>query len=76
MLYLSWNDVGGPMIEGVQGRYYIPVLIMCGLLVRDIKPGTSRLGRSLATTGALSTLGFIGLSALTTCFTIIERYYY
>jgi hypothetical protein len=26
ILYLGWTQVGGPVIEGVQGRYFLPIL--------------------------------------------------
>lgn len=31
-LYISWSPVGGPLVLGVQGRYFIPVLILVLLL--------------------------------------------
>lgn len=38
-LYLHWTPVGGPLIEGLHGRYYLPVLLivlgMLGALSRN-----------------------------------------
>lgn len=31
-MYLSWTGVGAVNIEGVQGRYFIPLLVLCAFL--------------------------------------------
>ncbi|MFD2676332.1 DUF2142 domain-containing protein [Camelimonas lactis] len=31
--YLSWTPVGASRVEGVQGRYFIPVLLLCAICV-------------------------------------------
>lgn len=30
-LYITWNPVGAPIVEGVAGRYFLPVLLFLGL---------------------------------------------
>ena len=36
-MYLSWTGVGALTIEGVQGRYFIPLLMLCVLLFTSEK---------------------------------------
>ncbi|BAI76868.1 hypothetical protein AZL_f01080 (plasmid) [Azospirillum sp. B510] len=31
--YLTWTDVAGPVVLGVQGRYFLPLALMCGLVL-------------------------------------------
>lgn len=38
MMLLSYTDVGSATIEGVQGRYYLPVLPLVMLLITNRKP--------------------------------------
>jgi uncharacterized membrane protein len=33
LMYLSWNPVGAPVIEGIQGRYFIPLAPLLFLLI-------------------------------------------
>ena len=37
MLYLSWTAVGAPTIDGLQGRYFIPVVLLGLLTVYGIR---------------------------------------
>ncbi|BBC81624.1 DUF2142 domain-containing protein [Acetobacter orientalis] len=36
-LYLTWTPVGRPVIEGVQGRYFLPVVMLVALAPSLIK---------------------------------------
>ena len=32
-LYMSWTEVGAPIISGIQGRYFLPLLILLPILI-------------------------------------------
>ena len=36
-LYLAWSPVGGSIIEGVQGRYFIPMMLLLTLIVPNLQ---------------------------------------
>ncbi len=61
--YLHWSPVGSPVIEGVQGRYFIPLLIVAAAVVLQTVPlrlhiPTERIRRGVTTSiVALTTLG-------------------
>jgi len=37
--YLTWTDVGGPVVLGVQGRYFIPLALACALIALPVRTG-------------------------------------
>lgn len=66
-LYLSWTRVGGTMIQGIQGRYFIPLLPFVVLaLPRLVRVGEDRrrIVRSAAVIEIVSILPAIGLAAV------------
>ena len=69
-LYLSWTPVGKPTIDGLQGRYFLPVLPLLGWL-RPPKWCPQVLSR-LSWAAALL---FPLVSAPVTVMTIADRYY-
>ncbi|MFO0958294.1 MAG: DUF2142 domain-containing protein [Isosphaeraceae bacterium] len=72
-LYSWWTAVGAPIIDGIQGRYFLPVLPILPLVL----PGRSRWLRVEATPGALLGLAMgtgAGL-AIVTLASIANRYY-
>lgn len=38
LLYLTWTPVGAGLIQGVQGRYFIPLLLFLPFLSRNVHP--------------------------------------
>jgi uncharacterized membrane protein len=71
LLYMTWSPIRGEAIEGIQGRYFIPVAPLFFLLLYNRRmswPGFARCVRPIAyTTGAAS--------LLITLFAVINRYY-
>lgn len=65
--YLSWTPVGNAMLEGVQGRYFIPLLPVLGLAVpRLVLPGGSVLRHVLRVPAvAAAGAGMVAVPVLT-----------
>ncbi|MBW2243722.1 MAG: DUF2142 domain-containing protein [Deltaproteobacteria bacterium] len=72
LAYVGWNRVGSPLVQAVQGRYFIPfaplLLIALHLPNRQDSAGPGLAMRALASLGSLTVLG-IALSSL------VARYY-
>lgn len=69
-LYISWSPLKNPIIEGVQGRYFIPVALFLGLCAsRSIVICRRELGCRLIILSFAITTFFI------TPFVIFNRYY-
>ena len=32
-LYMQWNPVGSSIIEGVQGRYFLPIMLLVPIMI-------------------------------------------
>ena len=43
-LYLQWTEVGSGVVDGLQGRYFLPVVILLLLAVQPDTPRLARLG--------------------------------
>ena len=56
-LYIQWTKYGSPIIEGVQGRYFLPIMPFIGLLLGSVKIKTvmkeQNLTKIIAVTGIL-----------------------
>ena len=72
MLYLSWTDVGGPLIEGIQGRYFIPLLPLFLLLFSTLPTVCPPRWRP---TLALLFLTLVMVVYLSSWFAVLNRYY-
>lgn len=71
--YLTWTDVAGPVVLGVQGRYFLPLALMCGLVAL---PLAWRRPFAAAQGGArLMVAGLPFLFVPTMIGHIVERYY-
>jgi uncharacterized membrane protein len=72
VLYLTWTPVGASVVQGVQGRYFIPVLLVLALSVAGLRslypPTTERL------TAAILSF-FYALSLCHAPFVLLSRYY-
>ncbi|MCR4326186.1 MAG: DUF2142 domain-containing protein, partial [Candidatus Roizmanbacteria bacterium] len=42
ILYVTWTTVGNPVVEGIQGRYFWPLIPLIGILLVQIRPGKTR----------------------------------
>ena len=76
-MYLVWTKVGAPTVEGVQGRYLIPVaLVLCLALEGERAPAFARrIPAWVARATAAALLAFPILSGLAVQHAIIARYY-
>ncbi len=70
--YLTWTPVGSAQVEGVQGRYFLPLAVVVGLGVAGLMPLAGRWPRGLAVLGVL-TGPLIG--ALAVPGVVLARYY-
>jgi uncharacterized membrane protein len=59
--YLSWNPVGNDWIDGVHGRYFVPVACILALALPDLG---ERAGPARRTISALGWAAVIGLAVL------------
>jgi len=79
-LYLIWTTVGYPIVEGVQGRYFLPLLPVLAL----VAAGVHRPNRLGAAIGAVSRptpefllfLLYAVITPFVTIHTIMSRYYW
>jgi uncharacterized membrane protein len=62
LAYVGWNQVGGPIIAGVQGRYFIPVapLLALALRSRRLAVPEARLGGWIALLPAVVLVSALG----------------
>jgi uncharacterized membrane protein len=68
--YLSWTKPGAPVVEGVQGRYFIP-LVMPALLILSNRIKPHRIKWLL---GGIVTV-YSALVLRATCLAVFSRYY-
>jgi len=73
-VYLSWEPVGIKNIEGIQPRYYLPIIPLALLLPRGgAKLAASRFSRMVVPSIAMS---IAILAAGVTWWTLVKRYYW
>lgn len=56
LMYVTWNEVGARLIEGIQGRYFIPLAMLACLLVGRNRVDASPLQRLTYTIGAIAVM--------------------
>jgi uncharacterized membrane protein len=71
LLYMTWSPVGGDLIEGIQGRYFIPVAPLFFLLFYENKITWKR----FAEFAPLIVFAAVVFSMIITLLTVINRYY-
>ena len=72
-VYLSWDRVGLEAIDGIQPRYFLPIVPLLLLLPRgSAKLAASRFSRSVVPTVAMSVMS---IAAVVTWWTLVKRYY-
>ena len=70
--YLTWTVVGSPVIEGIQGRYFLVPALFLGVLMarpQSAEPGWTRVA-------ALPVLAFPTVSLAVTVHAVLIRYYF
>jgi hypothetical protein len=76
-LYLGWSSVGAPRIEGVQGRYLLPLALALPLALEGPRPLLSgdrlRTGAQALVSAAVLAFAWVGL--VVTQLAVIHRYY-
>ena len=75
IIYLTWEKVGGTTLIGIQGRYFIPLSPLIGLViarVRELMPNSWL--RHLPLLNAIS-ISILPSLLLVTLFTLYARYY-
>jgi hypothetical protein len=58
LLYVSWSGVGAPIIDSVQGRYYLPLATLWAVFLQWPRSLQERLGPRLRLTGGLGCLAW------------------
>ena len=72
--YLSWTTVGSPVIEGTQGRYFIPILAIAALAIPACATsGTANCRLRLALTLPVAAVACIGVVVVPAM--VVLRYY-
>jgi uncharacterized membrane protein len=71
MLYATWSEVGGDRIEGIQGRYFIPIAPLLFLLLCNQRSRIGKLERS----APLLVTAVAAVSICVTLYSIVTRYY-
>jgi len=69
MLYMSWTPIGASIIDGLQGRYFIPIAPLFFLLFYNRKLNLSE------KTKCIGSIVFIVISFLVMNYSLISRYY-
>lgn len=69
--YLIWTAVGATVIEGVQGRYFLPLLPAAALMVAGLASPAPRLRRA----ALIAVAGFPLVTAIVTPLALLARYY-
>ena len=67
--YLQWTQVGFPVVEGVQGRYFVPLLfpVLLSMTHREAAPQAPFSWRAAATQIAMLTLCALSILNYVTC---------
>ena len=72
-IYLSWEQVGIKSIGGIQPRYFLPIVPLLLLLPRGgARLASSRFSRAVVPVVAMS---MIGIAAVATWWTLVNRYW-
>lgn len=71
LLYMTWSPVRGNTIEGIQGRYFIPVAPLFFLLFYNKKLEWKNFSKYVDKIAAVTVI----FSLIITLYSIIERYY-
>jgi uncharacterized membrane protein len=73
ILYLTWSPVGHPIIDGVQGRYFLPIAMLAGVALPGLARGAWVVPIRRALVAAVAI--FPAYSLGTAISAVIARYY-
>jgi uncharacterized membrane protein len=72
--YLTWNVVGAALVDGVQGRYFLPLALALGAVLPGLLPGLFRFTRvRIALLAVISAVPALGLTVAMRV--VVHRYY-
>ena len=71
VLYVTWTTVGNPVIEGIQGRYFWPLIPLIGILLVKIRPWKARYINIHLSIQAILLMSVI----VSIAYTVIQRYF-
>jgi uncharacterized membrane protein len=76
-MYLIWSPVGGPVVDGVQGRYFLPIAAFLPLVALGERPseGQASTVRRLQRWANVLVLAFPLVSLLVVERAVVLRYY-
>ena len=76
-MYVTWSSVGAPTVEGVQGRYLLPLALVCALLVEGNRSwlDASPARRALQAVLTAAVLAFPLVGLLVTAHAVTLRFY-
>lgn len=75
-LYLAWTAVGAPLVDGVQGRYFLPSATMLALIAPALIASRSDVrAPALAAAGWAAVLLVGAVDAAETAITVVNRFY-
>jgi uncharacterized membrane protein len=74
-LYLSWTPLGAPQVDGVQGRYFTPILLVAALALEGDRPWFASPRAWVRELAVAAVAAFPALSLLVAQAAIIGRYY-
>ena len=70
--YVSWTPVGFPIVQGVQGRYFLPVLLFLPAMLPAVR---NRIFRRLCAPATVILMVFPSVSVAVTIAAVVHRYY-
>ena len=74
LMYLTWTPLGAPVIQGIQGRYFLPLALLAPALA--VTSGLPRApGHALHGQAHLALAALPAISIAVTAHAIIQRYY-
>ncbi|KVT41572.1 hypothetical protein WK52_22775 [Burkholderia multivorans] len=77
-LYTYWSPIGAPVVEGVQGRYFLPIFPVLGMAVASPVPSWINDGRYVSGARALIAAAILCFPVFNFCAivqVVLERYY-
>lgn len=75
-LYLIWSVVGAPIVDGIQGRYFLPMILFLAVLLPDFRDtDLPPLKAVIKTSSAVLCTGWLGLSTFIFFQAILMRFW-
>lgn len=71
LLYLTWTAVGAPVVSGLQGRYYIPLIGLLTIVFIGLLGATAKQGKRIA----IMVYCLLTCTTVATLITLLMRYH-